>query len=255
MSCLLLLVPGQARADGPSSRALASWSRYVAALDQSRAADISRGVAAWATDDDHRGDRVLAAVRGGALEVTRRTVPGVDVRDATLAHWQGSALVPRATLAQVVRRLRHPEQYRQPPDVLSLRVDGWSERGHELYLRLTRSLLVTATFDTWHRVWHREVSPTRVDSFGESTRVEEVFDPGTARERRVTLSDSRGFLWRMRSHWRFVAVPEGVVVTCESVTLSRPVPTGLGLVSSALISRVARESMATAVRAWGSSGE
>ena len=54
----------------------------------------------------------------------------------------------------------------------------------------------------------------------------------------------------MQSFWRFTTVPEGVVVTCESITLSRPVPIGLGLVSRPIISRVTSESMTTAIRAW-----
>ena len=54
----------------------------------------------------------------------------------------------------------------------------------------------------------------------------------------------------MQSLWRFAAVPEGVVVTCESITLSRPVPLGLGLVSRPIVTRVARESITTAVRSW-----
>ncbi|MGI8673285.1 MAG: hypothetical protein ACR2LU_11850, partial [Luteitalea sp.] len=62
--------------------------------------------------------------------------------------------------------------------------------------------------------------------------------------------EGRGFLWRMHSYWRFSVVPDGVVATCESITLSRPVPIGLGLVSRPVISRVARESMTTALRAW-----
>ena len=111
-------------------------------------------------------------------------------------------------------------------------------------------MLISATYDTWHRVRHQERGPTRLDSTSLATRIDEVQDPGTPSERRVRLEDSRDFLWRMQSFWRFTAVPEGVIVTCESISLSRPVPIGLGLVSRPIIARVARESMTTAVRAW-----
>ena len=159
--------------------------------------------------------------------------------DATLEHWQGSVLVRGVTLAQVAQRLRHPDRFPQPSDVVSLKVSGRSDDGHDLYLRLTRSLLViSATYDTWHRVRHQERGPTRLDSTSLATRIEEVEGAG------------RDFLWRMQSFWRFTAVPEGVIVTCESISLSRPVPIGLGLVSRPIIARVARESMTTAVRAW-----
>ena len=252
-SIALLVLVGSgapASAGGPSAAAIQSWERYAAALDRARAADLAANRASWATDDSAAGAEVLAALRRGAVVVGRRRLAGVDVQDATLEHWQGSVLLRGVTLAQVTERVRHPDRHRQPPDVLALRVQGRTADGHEVYLRLTRSLLVTATYDTWHRVRHVLVGPTRLHSTSESTRIDEIHDPGTSAERRVALAESRGFLWRMRSAWRFATVAEGVVVTCESITLSRPVPIGLGLVSRPIITRVARESMSTAVGAW-----
>jgi hypothetical protein len=247
---LVLAGTGQARANGPSAETLSSWQRYVAAVERARAADDLKSVPAWATDDDRRGTGVRAAIARGELHVTRRSVAGMEVDDATLEHWQGSVLLEGVTLAQVAERLRHPERFPQPADVLALDVIGRTETGHDLYLRLTRSMLVSATFDTWHRVRHQARGPARIDSTSLATRIEEVQHAGTPSERRVRLEDSRDLLWRMQSFWRFTAVPEGVIVTCESVTLSRPVPMGLGLVSRPIITRVARESMTTALRAW-----
>ena len=247
---LPLLLASPARADGPSAKALQSWDRYVSALEQARRADLTRGAAAWGTDADPLGTSVLAALRRGETVVGSRHLPSVEVDDATLEHWQGSVLLRGVTLAQVTERLRHPESYPQPPDVLKLHVAHRTHHGHDLHLRLTRSMLITATYDTWHQVRHEAVSAARVDSRSSSTRIDELADPGTPRERHLPLAQSRGFLWRMQSHWRFVATDDGVVVVCESITLSRGVPFGLGLVSRPLITRVARESMTTAVRAW-----
>jgi hypothetical protein len=207
-------------------------------------------VPAWATDEDPRGTRVRTALMRGDVDVTRRSLAGIDVDDATLEHWQGSVLLRGVSLAQVAQRLRHPERFPQPRDVLSLEVSARGDGGHDLYLRLTRSMLITATYDTWHRVRHRELGASRLDSTSQAMRIEEVHDPGTPSETRVRLEDSRGFLWRMQSFWRFTAVPDGVVVTCESITLSRPVPIGLGLASRPIVTRIARESMTTAIRAW-----
>lgn len=239
-----------AHADGPSTAAQQSWDRYAGALQAARLAERGRGVPAWATESDARGERAGVALRRGETLVTRRTLPGVDVDDATLEHWQGSVLVRGVSLERVAHRLRHPEAYAQPADVLKLQVTARTDRGHELYLRLTRSMLVTATYDTWHRVQHERVGADRLDSYSLSTRIDEVDDAGTSTERRLPSTQSRGFLWRMQSWWRFTEVPDGVIVTCESITLSRPVPFGLGLVSRPIITRVARESMTTAVRAW-----
>jgi putative flippase GtrA len=247
---LLVLLPTPVSAAGPSPEALRSWDRYVAALERARTSESTQQVPSWATDDDARGGRVLAALKKGELDVSRRALSGVEVQDATLEHWQGSLLVRGVSIAQITHRLRHPDHFPQPRDVLSLRVANRQESGHDLFLRLTRSLLITATYDTWHQVRHRVTSASRVDSTAVATRIEEIHQPGTPSETRIRLEDSRGFLWRMQSFWRFTAVPDGVIVTCESITLSRPVPLGLGLVSRPIITRVARESMTTAVRAW-----
>jgi putative flippase GtrA len=247
---VLLGMPAMASASGPSPQALQSWDRYVAALERARAADLARDVPSWATDDDPRGMRVLDALGRGELDISRRELRDVAVDDATLEHWQGSVLLKGVSIAKIADRLRHPERFPQPRDVLKLEVSQWSDAGHDLFLRLTRSMLITATYDTWYRVRHQALNPTRIDSIAVATRIEEVSDPGTPAEKRVPVDQSRGFLWRMQSRWRFTVVPQGVVVTCESITLSRPVPLGLGLVSRPIVTRVARESMTTAVRAW-----
>ncbi len=249
---LLMALPPAAHASSPSAEALHSWDRYVRTLERVRASETGRGVPAWASDEDQDGTRTLAALQAGRVVVQRRELRGVDVSGATLEHWQGSVLLRGRSLDDVAHRVRHPERYRQPPDVLELHVTSRSATGHEIYLRLARSMLVTATYDTWHRVRHVERGATRLDSVSVASRIDEVVDAGTPRERRVPADDSRGFLWRMQSSWRFVQTPDGVVVTCESLTLSRPVPFGLGVVARPVITRVARESMTTAVRAWQS---
>jgi putative flippase GtrA len=246
---VLLLLPGAAFAAGPSREAVLSWERYVTALEEARTTERARGAVTWASDEDPDGARAIAALKRGEVVVTRRALPRVAVQDATLEHWQGSLLLRGVSLEDVAHRLRHPERYPQPADVRTLQVTSRTDGGHDLYLRLTRSMLVTATYDTWHRVRHAS-RPGRLESVSVASRIDEVDDAGTAAERRLTAAESRGFLWRMQSFWRFVVVPEGVVITCESVTLSRPVPLGLGLVARPVITRVARESMTTAVRAW-----
>ncbi len=243
-----LLVPATVQAAGPSPDARRSWDRYVAALESARG-DGTRG-AGWATDEDPDGARTLARLRRGDIVVARRTLPDVDVRDATIEHWQGSVLLRGVSLDDVAWRLRNPDRFPLPPDVRALRVSQRTASGHELYLRLTRSMLVSATYDTWHSVRFVSSSTGRAESVSTTSRVHEVHDAGTPAERRLDAAEGSGFLWQMQSRWRFSAVAEGVVVTCESVTLSRPVPTGLGLVARPIITRVARESMATAVRAW-----
>jgi len=50
-------------------------------------------------------------------------------------------------------------------------------------------------------------------------------------------------LWRLNAYWRYEAVQGGVIVECESVSLSRPVPTLVRPVANPIVDRVARESL------------
>ena len=67
---------------------------------------------------------------------------------------------------------------------------------------------------------------------------------GTASEHECRAGEDRGFLWGLNSYWRYQAVPGGVIVEVESLTLSRDLPWGVGAVVRPLIDRVARESLA-----------
>ena len=56
-------------------------------------------------------------------------------------------------------------------------------------------------------------------------------------------AEDNGFLWRLNAYWRYEAVPGGVLVECESVSLSRPVPMLLRAVANPIVDRIARESL------------
>ncbi|CAN5668442.1 hypothetical protein BH23ACI1_BH23ACI1_16670 [soil metagenome] len=53
---------------------------------------------------------------------------------------------------------------------------------------------------------------------------------------------------RLTAYWRFEQAGHGVMVECESVSLSRSVPALLRPVAGPLISRVARESLERTLR-------
>ena len=52
-----------------------------------------------------------------------------------------------------------------------------------------------------------------------------------------------GFLWRMNSYWAYVERDGGVYVECESVSLTRDIPTGLGWLIRPLVTGIPRESL------------
>jgi hypothetical protein len=98
-------------------------------------------------------------------------------------------------------------------------------------------------YNTEHFVRYTRHGPDRASSRTVSTRIAELADPGTPTEREKPLGEDREFLWRMKSHWRYLDVPEGVLVECESITLSRSVPLLARPLLGPIINSVARESM------------
>jgi hypothetical protein len=78
--------------------------------------------------------------------------------------------------------------------------------------------------------------------------VAELDDAGTARERERPPNQDRGFLWRLNSYWRFKGEADGVIVECESVSLSRGIPRGIAWMVQSYLESVPRESLENTLR-------
>lgn len=202
-------------------------------------------VAAWnacVTTTEARIERELSSWRSLEVEEPRGTTTGVE--GGTISHWRGSLFLPGVQLEALLNRLQHPrEQGPHQEDVLAVRVldrgIGPLEGSLDLFIRMTRTKIVTVTYDTEHHVEHRRHGPRRASVRSVATRIAELDDAGRAR----TPGDDRGFLWRMNAYWRYEQVNGGVVVALETLTLSRGIPLGLGTVARPLINRIGRETM------------
>jgi hypothetical protein len=74
--------------------------------------------------------------------------------------------------------------------------------------------------------------------------VAEVEDAGTPRERELPPGKGHGFMWRLNTYWRFLERDGGAYVQCESITLSRDVPFGLGWIIKPFVTEIPMESLA-----------
>jgi hypothetical protein len=237
---LLLVVCVAAMAVSPAGQALrptvaAGWQAYVAAAE----ARITR----------ERGQAIplRPAVERGEIVIEQVSTPGpngnLEVPDAGVHHWRGTVLVPGARLDEVVSRLeREPPDTRQE-DVVSSSIlqarPGWIK----VAIRVRRSLIMSAVFDTEHEVRFERYGALRAASWSIATKIVEIADAGTPNERPKKPEEDRDLLWRWNAYWRYEQVEQGVMVECESITLSRPVPFMLKPVAGPLVRHVARESM------------
>jgi hypothetical protein len=76
-----------------------------------------------------------------------------------------------------------------------------------------------------------------------STHIWQIDQPGSVSERRRPEGDDDGFLWRLNSYWSFAERPEGLVIECEAVSLTRDVPAGLAWLVTPVIQTLPRSSI------------
>ena len=66
---------------------------------------------------------------------------------------------------------------------------------------------------------------------------------GTSRRARGAGRQGGGYLWRLNSYWRFEERDGGVYLECESVSLTRDIPFGLGWIVGPFVTSLPRESL------------
>src|SRR5206468_7258861 len=113
----------------------------------------------------------------------------------------------------------------------------------DIFLRFVRKKVVTVHYNTNHTAIYRHHRDGFESSRSFTTRIAEVQNAGTASEMEKPVGDDSGFLWRLNSYWRFKQQGDGVVVECESISLSRSIPFGLGWLIKGFVESVPRESL------------
>jgi hypothetical protein len=155
----------------------------------------------------------------------------VPVEGGTIHHWRGSILVRGTTVDKVVATLMYPGTPPPQEDVLESRVISRSGNALRVYLKLSRTAIVTVVYDTEHDVAFERRSPGLAFSRSVATRIVE------------TGGGDRGFLWRLNSYWTYTQVGADVRIDLQSLSLSRSVPRLARPVAAPLINRIARESL------------
>ena len=246
---LTLAMRGDAAAATLQPHTLQAWRAYVAATEARIAKELTAPQGFLVSDFSRDPAGIRRAVADGEIAIAKLVTldargKAIAVPDGSIAHWRGSVLVRGVTLDTLLSRLQHPpERGPHPQDVLSLRVVDRHPDHLKLAIRMTRTAIVTVTYDTEHAIDYRRHSAARVSSRSVSTKITEVNGAGTSAETALPEGQDRGFLWRMNSYWRYEQVAEGVIVELESVTLSRGIPLGLGMLVESTVERIARESI------------
>jgi hypothetical protein len=218
---------------------VAAFDRYVRTTEARMASELSSS------------DRFIRAGRPtpGELLIARLRTPDggkeIDVPDGLIHHWVGVVFVPGATVDRAVALLqdydRHADIYK--PNVARSKTLSRDGDAFRVYLRFFMKKVIAVVVNSEHDARFFRPARDRAHSRIYSTRIAEVENPDTSREREKPVGNDSGYLWRLYSYWRFLERDGGTYVQCESISLTRGIPTGFGWLIGPFVTSIPRESL------------
>ncbi|HJY85528.1 MAG TPA: SRPBCC family protein [Candidatus Acidoferrales bacterium] len=246
-----LAAPVAAKPVELSQQALDAFERQVRLTEARVDQELGRGTGfLWMdTQSETKRRAAYAELRQGQVVIERleTLVDGESIKcpHGLIHHWVGVIFVPGATLEQTLRLVEdydhHADYYK--PDVTRSKILEHHGNDYKVYLRFYRRKILTVVLDTEHEVHYFPMDATHAYSRSYSTRVTEVENPGKPDESQKPVGKDGGFLWRINTYWRFLERDGGTYVQCESVSLTRDIPPGLGWLLNGLVSSIPRESL------------
>jgi hypothetical protein len=165
--------------------------------------------------------------------------------DALIHHWVGAVFVPGVSLRQTLELVqdydRHQDIYK--PEVVRSKLVQRNGNDFKIFYRLRKKKVLTMTYNTDHDVHYFPVDATHYHSRSYTTRIAEVEDADTPKEREKPVGGDRGFLWRLYSYWRFEEREGGMYVECESVSLTRDIPFVVSWLVKPFVTDIPKESL------------
>jgi hypothetical protein len=247
---LLLAAPCfAARLHQPTQRAFDDYAAQVETRLARQHATSKTYLAALNVGPAERAD-IERQLRAGAVRIEPVNGGTREVSGGLLHHWRGTAFVPGANAEDMLALLRDythlPAYY--APEVVSSR--PLADRGEfaTLALRLRKQKVVTAVLDAEYQVQSGLADDHRGFEISRSAHIWQVESPGTAHEHHLREGDDDGYLWRLNTYWSFLQQPDGLLIECEAISLTRDVPAGLGWLVLPIIQELPRESLEFTLR-------
>jgi hypothetical protein len=250
--CLIALPVGTRAADFAAeltAAAVAAWQQYERQVD-ARYARHASASDPFFVEDAFKKDGWRQQAIAGQVPMFRidTAVPGgaePSVPDARIHHWVGAVFIPGAQLERVLRHLRDRagRESESFDDVVASKLIARDGDRIRVYMKLRRDSVITVTYNTEHSVEYRPLNAQRASSRSVATKIAELADVGTPREREQAPGEDHGFLWRLNAYWRYEQTDRGVLIECESVSLSRSVPLLIRPFVTGTVERIARESL------------
>ena len=176
---------------------------------------------------------------------TRELGKQIEAPGALIHHWVGTVLLPGVRLGRVKPVVQNYNRYPEwfSPLIRRARVTTRDGDRFVVAMRTEMQKILTVTVDADYVIEYQTVSATAFHVRSIATSIHIVDSAGTAAERRTPAEQTFGFLWRLNTYCSFSEVPAGTIEQCESVSLTRNVPFGLGTIVRPLVSGIPRETL------------
>lgn len=233
-------------------RTRAAYDEYVR-LTEARLATERSGVAPFLWIDRQppaERDRLLARLRRGEVVVdrleTRQAGRSIDVPDGLIHHWVGTVLLPNVSVDRLLAFVQDYDRYPQTFGPMIVRSRVIEHEGDRFVVAMRTSVrkVITVVMDADYTITYHRLGATRHWTTNVASNLQQVHEAGTSAERREPGDQASGYLWRFRMYCGFETRPEGSVEQCESVTLTRGIPFGVGWIVRPFVTGIPRDTIA-----------
>jgi hypothetical protein len=236
------------KAVGLKPHTLDAFDKYIRQSEVSAEVTLRGEPFLWcdadsATAQNVREGLILAQFWGGKGPI--------KVVDGLIHDWVGAALCPDTTVEDTLALIQDYDNHKDiyKPEVIASKLVSHRGDDFQIYLRLLKKKVITVVLDTDHEVHYRCIDSQRWICRSYTTRIAEVEDAGSPKERVLPPDTGHGFLWRLYSYWRFAERDGGVYVECRAISLTRDVPFGLGWAIEPIIQKLPQESLINTLEA------
>jgi hypothetical protein len=169
----------------------------------------------------------------------------VKIPNGLIHDWVGAVLVPGVTVDAALGLVQNYDNHKNiyQPEVIDSKLINHEGNDFKIFLRLLKKKIITVVLDTDHDVHYTAVAEKRWFCRSHTTRIAEVEEAGTPKEKVLEPDTGYGFLWRLYSYWKFDEKNGGVTIECRAISLTRDIPMGLGWIIEPIVKTLPQESL------------
>lgn len=244
---LLTFAGAVLQAEAPP-KALDDFDLYTARLE-ARLAQEHRSAPTFLAAG-YKDDRL----QRGEVVIEKLTLDKGEVPGGLLHDWRGTAFVQGATAADFERLMKNISGYPQiySPEVLRAGIIPPQRQPipdhFTAEMRVKQKHMIPVVLDTTYDVLYGRLDRSHGYSISRSTKISEIENAGTDKERALPPDKEHGFLWRLNTYWSYAERDGGLYIQLESVSLTRGIPPGLGWAIGPFVESVPRESLEFTLR-------